>query len=122
MAAGRLEEALHIVADEIAGTNSAQYHLAELLRIQGTLLLLRDEREAAEQGESCLLRAMEVARQQQARSFELRAAMSLCRCQSRTGQSAGFAALRTTYAWFTEGFDTHDLKEAKALLENEDMA
>jgi predicted ATPase len=62
-------------------------------------------------------RALEIARAQQARSFELRAATSLARLRRDQGRHAeGHALLVPVYGWFTEGFDTPDLKEAKSLL------
>jgi predicted ATPase len=62
--------------------------------------------------------AIEVARQQQARSWELRATLSLCRLWQEQGkQEEARQWLAEIYGWFTEGFDTSDLKEAKALLE-----
>jgi predicted ATPase len=70
------------------------------------------------QAETCVQRALDVARRQQAKSLELRAAMSLARLWQQ--QSKGDAArelLAPVYGWFTEGFDTPDLQEAKALLE-----
>ena len=63
-------------------------------------------------------RALAVARQQQAKSWELRAAMSMARLLARSGKrNEARELLAPVYGWFTEGFDTHDLKEAKALLE-----
>jgi predicted ATPase len=68
--------------------------------------------------ESCFQRALDVARRQQARSFELRAAMSLSRLWQRQGnRDAAHPLLAEVYGWFTEGFDTADLQAAKALLE-----
>jgi predicted ATPase len=63
-------------------------------------------------------RALEVARQQQAKSWELRAAMSMARLWRNQGKrDEARELLAPVYGWFTEGFDTHDLKEAKALLD-----
>jgi predicted ATPase len=76
----------------------------------GRLSLLRE-------AETCLLQALEIARRQQAKSLELRAALSLSQLWQRQGKGdAGRGLLAETYAWFTEGFDTADLKQAKALL------
>ncbi len=87
---------------------------AELLRLEGELLLSKDEAEA----ESLFRHAIEVARGQEARSFELRAATNLARLWQKQGKKdEARALLAPIYGWFTEGFDTLDLKDAKALLE-----
>jgi predicted ATPase len=90
---------------------------AELYRLKGELLLgqaLPD----ADQAETCFRRALDVTRHQQAKSWELRAAMSLSRLWQRQGKRADARELLAPlYGWFTEGFDTADLQEAKALLE-----
>jgi predicted ATPase len=68
--------------------------------------------------EACFLRAIDIARRQQAKSLELRAAMSLSRLWQRQGKKAeAHQLVSPIYNWFTEGFDTKDLQEAKALLE-----
>ena len=68
--------------------------------------------------EECFIRALDIARRQQAKSLELRAAMSLARLWQHQGQRhAAYELLAPVYGWFTEGFDTADLQEAKALLE-----
>ena len=68
--------------------------------------------------EAYFQRALEVARKQQAKSWELRAAMSLARhWRSQGRREEARELLAPVYGWFTEGFDTHDLKEAKALLD-----
>ena len=78
------------------------------------MLFVSDEQEA----ESCFRQAVDVARQQQAKSFELRAAMSLSRLWQQQGKQADARALLTPlYGWFTEGFDTADLQEARVLLD-----
>jgi predicted ATPase len=67
--------------------------------------------------EQCSLKAIEIARRQQAKSLELRAVMSLSRLWQQQGKKeAARQMLAEIYGWFTEGFDTADLKEAKALL------
>jgi len=77
--------------------------------------LRRDDSNAAE---SCLLWAIEIARQQDAKSWELRATMSLARQLATQGcHDEARAMLADIYNWFTEGFDTADLKDAKALLD-----
>jgi predicted ATPase len=89
---------------------------AELYRLKGKLLL---QAVAAErQVETYFHQALEVARRQQAKLLELRAAMSLSRLWQRQGKRAeAYDLLAPIYGWFTEGFDTADLQEAKALLE-----
>jgi predicted ATPase len=90
---------------------------AEIHRLRGVLLLRQPETPAAE-AEACFQRALDIARRQQAKSLELRAAMSLARLWQHQGQRAeAHALLAPVYGWFTEGFDTADLQEAKALLE-----
>jgi predicted ATPase len=70
-----------------------------------------------EEAEACFLRAIDVARQQQARSLELRATMSLARLWQHQGKKKeAHAMLAALYSWFTEGFDTVDLKETRVLL------
>jgi predicted ATPase len=70
------------------------------------------------QAEACFQKALDVARGQQAKALELRAAISLSRLWQRQGKcEAAWQLLAEVYRWFTEGFDTHDLQEAKVLLE-----
>ena len=89
----------------------------ELYRLQGALLLTRSGEPHAE-AEACLQQALAVAHRQEAKSLELRAATSLSRLWQRQGKRAeAYALLAPIYGWFTEGFDTPDLQEAKALLE-----
>jgi predicted ATPase/class 3 adenylate cyclase len=93
---------------------------AELHRRKGELLLqgTGSRRQAAETPEACFHQALEVARRQQARALELRAAMSLSRLWQQQGKyDAARQMLAEVYGWFGEGFDTVDLQEAKALLE-----
>ena len=91
---------------------------AEMYRIKGELLL-RQPVPDAPQAEACFQQALAVARRQQARSWELRAAMSLSRLWQQQGKRAeARELLAPIYSWFTEGFDTPDLQEAKALLED----
>lgn len=77
-----------------------------------------DSSEKAEAAEGCFHQAIEIARRQQARSFELRATMSLARLWQRQGkQVEAYKLLSEIYGWFTEGFATPDLTDAKTLLE-----
>ena len=90
---------------------------AEVYRLRGVLLLRKDVAQQ-EEAEAWLQRALDVARRQQAKSLELRAAMSLARLWQRQGKhTAAYELLAPVYNWFTEGFDTADLQEARALLE-----
>ena len=90
---------------------------AETNRLKGELLLKQENSNAAE-AQSCFERAIEIARKQSAKSFELRATMSLARLLAKKGRrDEARAMLADIYDWFTEGFDTADLNDAKALLE-----
>ncbi len=93
---------------------------AELYRLQGDLTLQSDSLPLAgrvNEAEACFQKALEAARQQSAKSLELRAAMSLARLwRSQGKQAQARDILAPVYDWFTEGFDTTDLKDAKALL------
>jgi predicted ATPase len=90
--------------------------LAEAYRLQGELLLRQATPDTA-QAAACFQQALAIARRQQAKSWELRAAMSLCRLWQRQGKRGEARVLLTPiYGWFTEGFDTADLQEASALL------
>jgi predicted ATPase len=118
---GQIEEGLGVLAEALAqmhGTGEA-FHGAELHRLQGELLLRRDAAEATcREAEVCFRQALDVARRQQAKSLELRAVMSLSRLYQRQGRQAeARPLLAQTFGWFTEGFDTPDLQEAKLLLD-----
>jgi predicted ATPase len=90
---------------------------AEVCRLRGVLLLRQTGTPQAE-AETWLQRALDIARHQEAKSLELRAAMSLSRLWQQQGKQAeAHALLAPIYGWFTEGFDTKDLQEAKVLLE-----
>lgn len=107
-----LDEALNKVK-----ASNARWPEAELHRIKGELLLMQSANQQAE-SEACFGRAIEITRQQNAKSLELRAAMSLSRLWRDQGKRAkALDLLAPTYDWFTEGFDTADLKEAGALLD-----
>ena len=107
-----LDEALAVV-DE----NGERPFEAELYRLKGDLLLALSAEHQAE-AVACYHQALAVARRQQARSWELRAAMSLARLwQQQDKRQEAYDLLAPIYGWFTEGFDTADLQDAKALLE-----
>jgi predicted ATPase len=91
--------------------------LAEAYRLQGEFLLRQAVPDTAH-AETCFQQALAMARRQQAKSWELRAALSLSRLWQRQGKwAAAYDLLAPVYGWFTEGFDTADLQEAKSLLE-----
>ena len=90
-------------------------HYAEILRLKGWLLTVKDDPESAEKN---FLASLDWAREQQAKSWELRTSTSLARLWQQQGKTTeAHNLLAPVYNWFTEGFDTKDLKEAKALLE-----
>jgi predicted ATPase len=115
----RVQDGRHVLAEALAivvknGERSCE---AELHRLKGELLLQQAVPDAP-QAKACFHAALDIARRQQAKSLELRAAMSLARLWQRQGKrAAAHALLAPIYDWFTEGFDTADLQEAKALLE-----
>ena len=121
-AVGQPDEGLRVLAEAFAAVATAAERRweAELSRLQGALLLQATDskRQAEERPEACFRQALEVARQQQAKSLELRAAMSLSRLWQQQGKKTeARELLAPIYGWFTEGFDTADLLEAKTLLE-----
>jgi len=132
--AGRPEAGLTALTEALALVdNSGEcWHEAELYRLQGELLRQSGVRGSGSpvstpdsgrwtpdtDAEVCFRQAFEVARRQQAKSWELRAAMSLARLWQQQGKRAeAHQRLAEVYGWFTEGFDTADLQEAKVLLE-----
>jgi class 3 adenylate cyclase/tetratricopeptide (TPR) repeat protein len=108
--ARRLEEGLNVLAE-------APRMDSEMHRIKGALLLLRDPLKP-DDAERCFRTAIKIARRQEAKSWELRATTSLARLLDKRGKRGEARdALAEVYGWFTEGFDTADLKDAKALLD-----
>jgi len=134
--ADRLEDGLSALTEALAAADEHENrnYEAEIHRLKGELLLRRHaKRSEAEQtsprggsgiensnvgeAQSCFERAIEVARNQSAKSFELRATVSLARLIAKQGRrEEARATLAEIYGWFTEGFDTADLKDAKTLL------
>jgi predicted ATPase len=134
---GQAEEGLTVLAEALVRVNKTGERLseAELYRLKGELTLqkfqvssstfqapntqpLAPSTHAEAEAEACFLKAIEIARQQQAKSLELRAAVSLVRLwQQRGKEENARQLLADLYSWFTEGFDTKDLQEARALLE-----
>jgi predicted ATPase len=116
---GEVEEGLRLLAEALdaLGTNAQGDMRVEAYRLRGELLLRQAAPEAV-QAEACFQQALDTARRQQAKSWELRAAMSLSRLWQRQGKrDEARELLAPIYSWFTEGFDTADLQEAKTLLE-----
>ena len=135
---GRAEEGLTVLAEAFAVMDKTGEceHEAEMYRLAGELSLRNGESETGRTGdkkifpdspilrfsvsspEECFWKAIEIARKQQAKSLELRAVMSLSRLwQSQGKKEEARQMLAEIYGWFTEGFDTKDLQESKALLE-----
>jgi class 3 adenylate cyclase/predicted ATPase len=133
---GQAQEGLTALAEALAMVDRTgeRLHGAELYRLQGTLTLqsnvqnptskvtalqpLTPTAQAEAEAEECFWKAIEIARKQQAKSLELRAVMSLSRLWQHQGKRAvAHQMLAEVYGWFTEGFDTADLQEAKALLD-----
>jgi predicted ATPase len=117
--AGQVEEGLRALDEalEVMQTTEERVYEAEVYRLQGELLL---QQSTAQQGEAeaSFHQALTVARRQEAKSLELRAAASLARLWQQQGKHAeARELLAPIYGWFTEGFDTADLQEARALLE-----
>jgi predicted ATPase len=116
---GHPEDGLQALAEAhtLVEQHEERYWEAEVHRLRGVLLLRQSGTPQAE-AETWLQRALDVARRQEAKSLELRAAMSLSRLWQQQGKrQEAHDLLAEVYAWFTEGFDTADLQEAKALLE-----
>jgi predicted ATPase len=102
-------------ADAIAEEGGERWWKAELHRLTGTVLVAENK---LDEGQACFQQAIHIAQAQQAKSLELRALTSLARLWGEQGRRAEASdVLAPVYGWFTEGFDTIDLKEAKALLE-----
>jgi predicted ATPase len=134
---GRPEEGLTLLTEALAlvDETGARFHEAEGYRIKGELLLQSRQVKTSQdksavinpqsptsnpqtEAEACFLKAIEIARRQQAKSWELRSVISLARLWQQQGKKEeAQQTLAEIYNWFTEGFDTKDLQEAKALLE-----
>jgi len=137
--AGQTEEGLSVLAEALAQVDKTEerYYEAELYRLKGQLVLQSGVRspesenpspqpltpntqaETEREAEGCFHRAIDIARRQQAKSWELRAVTSLARLWQQQGKAKeAHEMLAEIYGWFTEGFDTKDLQEAKALLDS----
>jgi Adenylate and Guanylate cyclase catalytic domain len=118
-AIGQIEEGLHVLAEALAAVEhtGGRFYEAELHRLKGELLRARAA-EPDTEAETCFQQALAIARRQQAKSLELRAAMSLSRLwQQQAKHAEALALLAPVYGWFTEGFDTADMQEAKTFLD-----
>src|SRR5580704_10117625 len=114
---GRCDEALDVVSDALHQTEKSgeRQFAAELHRIAGTALMTQGK---SVEAESSFRRAIEIARTQTARMWELRATKNLADLLAKRGErDEARTMLAEIYGWFTEGFDTADLKDAKALLD-----
>jgi predicted ATPase len=117
----RYPEGLEALDEALAltGQTGEGIATAELYRLRGEMLLAQaSARHQWEEAEGCLQQALAIARQQQAKSWELRTATNLARLWQQQGKrQEARELLAPVYAWFTEGFDTADLQEARALLD-----
>ncbi len=121
MHTGQTEEGLGLLAEALTVMDHTgeRWWEAEVHRLTGELLLTQERPKGKRQkaAEACFYQAFAVARRQQARSLELRAVMSLSRLwQQQARRAEAYHLLAEIYGWFTEGFDTADLQEAKALF------
>ncbi len=116
---GQADQGLDALAEALALVEATdeRYWESEIHRLKGELLLSRSVQDA-DQAARCFDQALESARRQSAKSLELRAATSLARLWQRQGKpEPARELLAPVYGWFTEGFDTADLRDAKALLD-----
>ena len=105
-------------AHTIIGKTGERLYESELWRVKGELLVQVNRSDLGDEAEECFLKAIEIARQREAKSWELRSTTSLARLLRDTGRAnEARKTLAEVYGWFTEGFDTGDLKDAKALLD-----
>ena len=117
--AGRVDEGLRVLEEalEEVERTGVRFGEPELHRLKGELFLQRGD--DPEKAEACFRRAIVVAQRQEARSWELRATTSLARLLQQQGRrEEARRELAAIYGWFSEGFDTPDLQEAKALLDS----
>jgi predicted ATPase len=116
---GHVEEGLGLLADArtVVEQTGERFYAAEIARLHGELVLRQSADQHAEAA-AWFQQALAMAHQQQAKAWELRAAMSLARLWQQQGKrAAACELLAPIYGWFTEGFETADLQEAKVLLE-----
>jgi predicted ATPase len=118
-AIGQPEAGLTVLMEALTlvDTTGQRWYEAELYRLKGALLLQQASDNQAE-AETCFQRAIAIAQKQSAKSWELRATTSLAKLWQQQGKrQEAHDLLAPVYGWFTEGFDTADLKDAKALLD-----
>jgi predicted ATPase len=118
--AGQRAEGLDAIAEALAlvASTNERFYEAEIYRLKGELLLKHGGSDTVAEAESCFRQALDIAQVQSAKSWELRAATSLARLwREQSKQAEARELLAPVYDWFTEGFDTADLKDAKALLD-----
>jgi predicted ATPase len=116
---GQPEAGLTVLAEAlmVVDTTGARFYEPELYRLKGALLLQQSS-DNSMAAESCFHQAIAIAQNQQAKSLELRIATTMARLWQQQGKrQEAYALLAPVYSWFTEGFDTADLKDAKALLD-----
>jgi class 3 adenylate cyclase/predicted ATPase len=115
---GKFDDAWRCIGEAMTAseTTKEKWYDAEINRVAGEIALMAPQPDAAK-AEACFDRALAIAREQQAKSWELRAAMSMARLKRDHGKRCEARdLLAPVYGWFTQGFDTLDLKQAKALL------
>jgi predicted ATPase len=118
--ARKASEGLKLLSDAFMRIEKSEerYFESNLYRLKGELLLMENKAKAETEAEACYFKAIDVAQKQQAKSLELRATMSLSRLWQMQGKKKeAHKRLAEIFSWFTEGFDTQDLIDAKALLE-----
>ena len=116
---GQLDAGLTVLAEALAAVDQSEvrFYEAELYRLKGELLLAQaGTGHKGQEAEACFRQALAVARRQQAKWLELRAATNLSRLWQQGKRDAAHHLLTEVYGWFTEGFETPDLREAQALL------
>ncbi len=121
---GQITDGMNMLAEAFAFVEKTgeRFYEAELYRLKGELRLTQSRVQSlapsVKEAEACFLKAIDIAQQQQAKSLELRAATSLARLWQQQGKrTEAHKLLSEVYNWFTEGFDTKDLQEAKALVD-----
>jgi predicted ATPase len=117
--AGQLDQGLTRIGDAVKGAKKmpTNFFTSMLYLIKGQLLLMKSA-SGVRKAKQCFSTAIEIARSQNARCEELAAAIQMARVLARQGhRDQARSMLKRKYSWFTEGFDTADLKEAKALLD-----
>jgi MalT-like TPR region len=119
----QLDEALNVVGEALAAADEQEerHYESEIHRLRGELLLKRDDSNG-EEARSCFQRAIEIARMQSAKSWELRATTSLARLLTKQGnRDEARTMLAAIYGWFTEGFDTADTRQRLFIVPDRDL-